>query len=403
MSSYKKSLLIMGSLLFVSAATVWEIDSFQTEEYGKRVRSGRSIASKSEPASMIIIKKIDIRIYSVTNITHVISADRRLLAELNVKQKRIRRLIRKNHANKHEIAKLKKELVELQAQMETTRKNLEAKVVELQKEKEQLQAHLDEAKRENVDVSAKRDEFEEKFNEASTSLAETKVELASLSEKLTELEAKIEEQETLIAELKKANCEKEGTISELESEITTHIADKEEIMTKLEELEEELAALEEEEDEEETDEDEDEDQDRRVANNNNNSGNMMAIQQMMAAFSQQMQMQQFQMQSQMFTQINNQPIGGGSGMDYYQMTMMNNMMLSNMMGRQSHAAGGWGMPSGLGGSYDYMLSSPTFSLMNPTYSPIQYNGGIPQGLGFGGTRSPAINQGNMFTQLPSSL
>ena len=197
--------------------------------------------------------------------------------------------------------------------------------------------------------------------------------------------------------LKSANCEKQDKISKLEEEVIGHIADKEEIMTKIEELEEELASLEEDDDDVEEEDDENNDsKPTRVASHDNSA---LIVQQMMAAFSQQMQMQQFQMQAQMFTQINQRPIG----MDQFSMmTMMNNMMLSNMMGNM--ASGGWGTPGRLG-SYDHLLHSPTYSLVDPIYSPVYYDQGIPSGIGLG--RSPAVSPiqrpGNIFTQVPQSF
>jgi chromosome segregation ATPase len=370
-------------------------------QYARQKNIGRSIATYSKDAEPVVIinQKIDIRIYQITKITKIVKNDRALLAELSKKERQIRRLLKVNRGQKKEIAQLKQDLADVQRQMQDSQASLEKQVTELEAEKENLKKLLAEAEAQNVEIVSRRDELQEKLDEAQLMIEETKKEAEELSVKVTELNAKIEEQEAMIAELKKANCEKQDKISKLEEEVAGHIADKEEIMTKIEELEEELASLEEDEDADEEDEDSDSDSDttpRRVASNDNNA---LVVQQMMAAFSQQMQMQQFQMQAQMFTQINQQPVG----MDQFtMMTMMNNMMMSNMMGKM--ATGGWGMPGGMA-SYDHLLHSPTYSLMDPVYSPVFYDQGIPSGIGLG--RSPAVSpvqrQGNIFTKVPQSF
>lgn len=419
MKTYKKSMLIVGSILFFSTAAVWEIDSYQRDAYGKRVDTGRSIASQTP--SVTIIQKIDIRIYTVQKINVVVSADRALLAELNAKQRKIRRLLSLHSNDQGKITELKGDLAKLKEEMTTVKEGLEKKIADLSAEKEELNRLLAEAKAENIEVSAKKDEFQKLYQETQTSLEEIKIEVADLAIQLAEVKTHLEEKETLIAELERANCEKELKISKLEDDVKKQIADKEGIMAKLEELEEELASLEEEDEDDEGDRGTSaNDRPRQVASNQDSSANMMGIQQMLAAFSQQIQVQQLQLQQQIFSQINAPNFN--SGMDHYRSTLMSNMMLSRMMGSGSHMSGGWGMPSGLSSNYDYMLSSPTFSLVEPTYSPIYYDQGIPRGIGMGGIgRAPAITgqgarqpsrlpghanpmmNGNIFNQVPTSL
>ncbi len=381
--------------------TAFEHDKAQ---YARQKNIGRSIATYSkEPQPVVIInQKIDIRIYQVTKITKIVRNDRHLLDKLCQKERQIRRLLKMNRGQKKEIDKLKSDLAEVQRQMEETKASLEKQIANLETEKENLKQLLSEAEALNVEIISRKEELQAKFDEAQKEITETKAEVEALSLKVTELSAKIEEQEAMIAQLKKANCEKQDKISKLEDEVAGHIKDKEEIMSKIEELEEELASIEDDNDDEDEDSDDDSDDqtDRRTASNNNNA---LVVQQMMAAFSQQMQMQQFQMQAQMFTQINQQP----AGMDQFSMmTMMNNMMMSNWMGNM--ATGGWGSPygNGIGGNYNHFLHSPTYSLIEPSYSPVYYDNGIPSNVGLGG-RSPAVSpmnrQGNIFTQVPTNL
>jgi chromosome segregation ATPase len=366
-------------------------------QYARQKNIGRSIATHSKDKQPIVIinQKIDIRIYQITKITKVVENDRVLLAELSKKERQIRRLLKMNRGQKKGITQLKSDLADIQRQMQETQVNLEKQISELENEKENLKKLLAEAEAQNIEIVSRKDELQAKLDEAQLMIEETKKEAEELSLKVTELSAKIEEQEAMIAELKKANCEKQDKISKLEEEVIGHIADKEEIMTKIEELEEELASIEEEDDDVEEDENNDS-KPTTVASHDNSA---LIVQQMMAAFSQQMQMQQFQMQAQMFTQINQRPVGMGQ---FSMMTMMNNMMLSNIMGNMT--SGGWSMPSRLG-SYDHLLHSPTYSLVDPIYSPVYYDQGIPSGIGLG--RSPAVSPiqrpGNIFTQVPQSF
>lgn len=421
MSTSKKSLFIMSCFMLGSVLgsflVVKEIESRDREEYAKRHQEylrvaaefdkaqyarqkniGRSIATYSKEQPVVIInQKIDVRIYQITKITKVVSMDRKLLAKLAKRERQIRRLTKLNRGQKSEIEKLKKELAEVQRQMQETKESLENQVTKLEEERESLKKLLADAEEQNIQILSRKEELQAKLDEAQKEIDEAKKEAEELTQKVAELSAKIEEQEAMIAELKKANCEKIDKISKLEEEVAGHIEDKEEIMSKIEELEAELAAIEDDDEDESDDEDnDDEPAPRRVASNNNSG---LVVQQMMAAFSQQMQMQQFQMQSQMFTQINQQPVG----MDQFtMMTMMNNMMLSNMMNR--HSTGGWGMPN-VGGGYDHFLHSPSYSLLDPHYSPVYYDQGIPSGIGSG--RSPAVSPlnrpGNIFTQVPRSF
>lgn len=353
----------------------------------------RSLAAIFEENNTNIVQTVNNRITQVNVIHQVIQQDKELLEKL-VQQSADIKLLIQQHKNDHsKINELRKKTKELKAQITLIRSKLTQNIQKLEEENSGLNEELDSVKTKNAELSQELMDSRQQFDEALAS-AQGDIEASNdiidqLGLDLEGLRSELALKEEEFKKLEAENCAKEQKISKLEEEISQTLKDKEEIMTALAELEEELENIQNEEEEN----DDSSDDSSSTADSSNITVSDAELETLVAAFggilnSQMELIQQMQAQNQQFMMT--QSLQGMGPVD---------------TSAHTFGYGHYGYPGiGIGGGYTLpyltmptiyhdFVTGPQYSLIErPQVVPHFYQGGIPSHLSFGGGRSPAITQ-----------
>jgi chromosome segregation ATPase len=404
MKNFRQSLLtltLLSTAIMTSSFRIQDGIPFLTsQEIERGTQNYRSIATLKGEQQDPIIAQINVRITEVINVRQVITHDRELLATLQTQAEELKNLIAINETDKNKIQDLKVKAAELQSEIEKVTMKLKNNIASLEEEKVAIEADLEAAQSSNASLQEHIEKLKIEFDSQAT-LTQNEIDNAhtvieGLNNDLSTSQEDLAAKEEAFQKLEQENCLKEQKITKLQDDISVAIKDKEEVMTALAELEEELASLENDEDDADSNDEDDSDEDDRVADTSTATNSNVDMQSLMTMFSgvmsSQMQLiQQMQAQNQQF--MMSQMLSTMGPVDTGSSSLERYLMYRQPAGINHFGIGGYSSPmsTSLAPEYSDFVSMPQYSAFpSSQFAPTVFQRGIPTNLSFGGGRAPAI-------------
>jgi chromosome segregation ATPase len=410
MKNFRQSLLTLTLLTTAIMTTSFKVQDgvlfLTSKELKTKAINYRSIATLKEQQEQPIIVQLNIRIKVVIEVRNIISADKVLLEKLLTRSVELKEQIAMNNTDQNMIQDLKVKIVDLEKEISTVSEKLQSNISILEDEKTALLQNLESTQLSNDELQEQihslNEEFESQANLTQDEIDNANLLIEGLNNDLKLYKGELVTKEEAFQKLEQESCLKEKKISELQNEISVAIQDKEDVLTALAELEQELEKIE--------DGDSDSDSDNSDDSLSiSDATTQTEIQTLVTAFSgvmtSQMQfIQQMQTQNQQF--MMSQMLSNMGPVDTGTSSLERYLMYSQRGGINNFGFGGYSMPMrmDLDPNYSSFLTNPQYSTYPDYPMTPQFNQGIPSNIGFGGGRAPAVmNNAPIYRQGPPTF